>query len=773
MPTGASPRARRAATVFAALTLALLGPAAFAAGSDAFLLAGAPGARALRQAIERGGGEVRRVLPGGCIVAAVDDALADSLVAAGLARRIERGRFDASSLPEEARLGAEAFGIAPASRELAAAASSGAGPEENDGVPPRAAASGAIVAAGGVARPGSPYLAGEVAVAVVFLESDGSSDPDLESWTERDRASALAEIEAGLDWLAREAATIENGRVVWTYDLALAATPFEAVLDQSRGALTSPDAAALGAMASLGFAATHDGAAAYARSVRARLGTDSVALVCVAPTARTVAAGGPGIRAYAYIGGPFCVMGWPGYLGRSLTLTAPHEVSHLFGAADEYGSLATPGEQRGYLGVANANYHGPNGDGADDQICTMRDLSPVVCPFSIGQVGLLLPGAAADGTPDALQFDAGGASRRDQISVARALAFDDGRQGSSGNANFRPEPGERVALALDLANEAYVGLRAVQATIAVAAGPARVVKAQAAFGDVPALSTRRNSDDLFLVDLDAGAAPGAAISLALEIRSAEGWTLRAPASFAVSQDPRGGAPFALEMEAPLGTAITNAAKLDVAGRTNDPRLTSVTIGGAPALVGAGAFRATIGLPSGSSSISVQATVGATGEWAGAMVGTLRVTTPPAVALDAPKDGDLLPGPTARVSGTVDEPAIASVRVAGIAVPVANGRFAATVPLAAGPNVLEAVAVDAAGSEGRARVSVTAAEGSPLTYAAAPARAGGGGGGCQAGPAPEADGGLLFAALALACIVTARALDFWTRPGGRLQGRVRR
>src|SRR5205085_12554507 len=99
-------------------------------------------------------------------------------------------------------------------------------------------------------------------VAVVFLESDGSRDPDLESWTDHDRAAALAEIEAGLDWLAREAAAIENGRVVWTYDLALAATPAEAVLAQSRGGLTEPDDAGAGAMASLGFAPTPDGAAA-------------------------------------------------------------------------------------------------------------------------------------------------------------------------------------------------------------------------------------------------------------------------------------------------------------------------------------------------------------------------------------------------------------------------------------------------------------------------------------------------------------------------------
>jgi hypothetical protein len=758
LPFRVPPRAAGAAA-FGALLLAIGAPAA---AGDAFLLAGTRGAPALRRAIEGQGGLVRRILPGGAVVAEVDDALAARLLAAGLASRVERGPFDAASVPAPARLAAAAFSLGAACAPAPPASGRAAAEEGGDALP-RASAAPADGASGAPdARPTTIYLAGDVGVAVVFLASDGSRDPSTEAWTDADRAAAFADIQAGLDWLAREADATENGRVVWTYDVAEAATPFEAVTEQAAQGLTGPDAAVLGGVASLGFSATPDGASAYAVAVRARLGTDQLALLFVAPTANDEARGGPGIRGYAYLGGPYCVMGHPGYYGRSLSLTAPHEVSHLFNAADEYGTVFSPSETLGWLNVANENYQGPNGNGADNEPCTMRDLTPADCPFTLGQVGLLRPGAAPDGTPDAMQWDEGGLVERDQISVRRVLVFDDGRAGSSGNADFQPGPGERVALAIDLVNETYVTLHGAAATLAVASGPAQVAKADASFGDVPPRATRRNAQDLFLLDLDPSAAPGASVALSLEVHSDEGWTLRAPASLAIGQDPRGGEAFALEVDAPVGAPVTSAAALEVAGRTNDPRLTSVTIAGAPASLAAGAFRGAASLVTGTGSIVVDALVGATGDAASATIAFTRKTAPPGVAIDTPADGASVPGPSATVAGTIDDPAIATVRVAGLAVAVSGGRFAASVPVAAGPNALEALAVDAAGNQGSATVHVTAAEGASQS-------GGGHGGGCQAGPAGDARGDGLIVAFALGCIAAARLLDDWTRPrrGGRL------
>jgi hypothetical protein len=765
-----APRLAGAAAVLScSATLA----AAAARADEAFLVAGPPGVRALRDAVERGGGAVRAVLPGGCVTADVDGALAARLLEAGLARRVARGPFDASALAPAARLGAAAFSLRAAGMADGGRGAPAGEPAPDGGLPdalPSPLAPGSGVTGGEPVLPMTAYLAGDVAVAIVFLESDGSGDPDTESWSDAARAGALAEIQSGLDWLAGEAQAIENARVVWVYDLATAATPAEAVTRQAQDGVTGPDAAVQGALTSLGFAASAQGAADYARAVRARLGTDHAALIFVAPAARAISQGSPGIRAYAYLGGPYAVMGYPGFIGRSLALTAPHELSHLFDAADEYGSGASPADRRGYLAVANGNYRGPNGTGLIDEACYMRDLSHEICAYSAGEVGLLLPGAAPDGTPDALQYEPGGVTRRDQVSVRRVLAFDDGRAGSNGNADYRPDPGERVALAVDLGDDAYTALHDVTATLAGGGAVATVAKGTARFGDIAARGAARNLDDLFLVDIAPGAAAGASAAFDLAVTCAEGWTLHAPLALVVGGGPRDGASLVIDIDSPLSSSLaTREPAVTVAGRTNDPRVSAVTIGGVPAQVAAGAFRAAVALADGAQSLAIEARVDATGEVARASITALRDERPPAVTILEPADGIAVPGPTVRVAGRVDEPGIASICVAGTAVAVRNGAFTAVVPLEAGPNAIEAVARDAAGNEGRAAVSVVAAEGFSVPALAA-ASGGGGGGGCQAGGGSMGGEGVLVA-LALACIAAARLLEVATG-GGAAGGRRR-
>ena len=50
----------------------------------------------------------------------------------------------------------------------------------------------------------SDFMIGRVAVAVIFPESDGSLDPNTETWTDDRKTQALSKIMGGLDWWTRQ-----------------------------------------------------------------------------------------------------------------------------------------------------------------------------------------------------------------------------------------------------------------------------------------------------------------------------------------------------------------------------------------------------------------------------------------------------------------------------------------------------------------------------------------------------------------------------------------
>lgn len=79
--------------------------------------------------------------------------------------------------------------------------------------------------------------------------------------------------------------------------------------------------------------------------------------------------------------------------------------------------------------------------------------------------------------------------------------------------------------------------------------------------------------------------------------------------------------------------------------------------------------------------------------------------PTGVTLTAPQNGAYLNQPAITVSGTVQDPA-ARVTLNGVAAPVSNGSFAATIPLNEGPNTINAVATNGNGSVSTANVLVT-------------------------------------------------------------------
>ncbi len=89
------------------------------------------------------------------------------------------------------------------------------------------------------------------------------------------------------------------------------------------------------------------------------------------------------------------------------------------------------------------------------------------------------------------------------------------------------------------------------------------------------------------------------------------------------------------------------------------------------------------------------------------VGTLTVTgtPPPIITITSPANLSYLNISPTTVTGTVSD-SQATLVINSIQVPVANGSFSATIPLAEGPNILTATATSASGSAGTASEQVT-------------------------------------------------------------------
>ncbi len=80
--------------------------------------------------------------------------------------------------------------------------------------------------------------------------------------------------------------------------------------------------------------------------------------------------------------------------------------------------------------------------------------------------------------------------------------------------------------------------------------------------------------------------------------------------------------------------------------------------------------------------------------------------PPVVTITSPRNGAVVHEPEVVVEGTVDDPVVAEVVVAGARVAVSGGRFRSTVHLREGANLVVVTATDQAGNQGAATVSVS-------------------------------------------------------------------
>jgi 3D (Asp-Asp-Asp) domain-containing protein len=167
----------------------------------------------------------------------------------------------------------------------------------------------------------------------------------------------------------------------------------------------------------------------------------------------------------------------------------------------------------------------------------------------------------------------------------------------------------------------------------------------------------------------------------------------------------------ITITSPVNSALFNQSPINVTGTVVDPAA-QVKVNGIEAPVTGNTFLATVPVQEGISTITAVA-VNSDGFTDTASVEVNLDTTPPHVAIYSPADQLITTDASLTVTGLVNDivvgtvnPQQASVTVNGVAAQVANRSFsAASIPLTVGPNTIHATAVDAAGNEATATVTV--------------------------------------------------------------------
>lgn len=194
----------------------------------------------------------------------------------------------------------------------------------------------------------SEYLIGDVAVGIIFLESDGSIDTETEDWTTTEESNVINEITVGLNWLAGQN---PGAGVSFTFDIQYGVPtsyePINRAGPAGHGLWISEAMTYLGYPGVSYFTQVRD----YINDVRNTLGTDwAYAMFIVDSSNDPDGSFTDGWYAYAYVGGPFLVMTYDndGYGIGNMDYVTAHETCHIFYATDEYNGVT---ETSGYLGV--------------------------------------------------------------------------------------------------------------------------------------------------------------------------------------------------------------------------------------------------------------------------------------------------------------------------------------------------------------------------------------------------------------------------------------
>ncbi|MFC1522469.1 fibronectin type III domain-containing protein [Elusimicrobiota bacterium] len=235
----------------------------------------------------------------------------------------------------------------------------------------------------------SEFFMGDVAVGVIFLESDGTTDIDSETWkadgSEPSTTTVMAEIQNGLDWWAYHGGA-SSASLSFVYVSTVVNTQYEPIQRNSG----SPDEVNwVNDVMGPGKLGYIDGTSKqrvrhYADDLRDTNNTDWAFVIFVINSWHdsdgTLA---DGMFAYAYLGGPYQVVTYDnnGYGINDMDMAIAHETGHIFYAFDEYASAGNSVTDRsGYLNIQNGNNEN---DGITDDACIMRGQ---VAPFTNGDI---------------------------------------------------------------------------------------------------------------------------------------------------------------------------------------------------------------------------------------------------------------------------------------------------------------------------------------------------------------------------------------------------
>jgi hypothetical protein len=205
----------------------------------------------------------------------------------------------------------------------------------------------------------SAFLAGRVAVQLIFVESNGTLEPSTADWTKAQVAEISNEVNTALHWWGDR---LPNARLSFDLTTQMVPSKYEPI---THG--LSTEGQWIGdAFNRMGVSATNYFDQAYAAADQLRHDRDADWATTIFVANSSGKADGrfaDGHFAYAYINGPFMVVtSDAGPYGTSkLAPVVAHEFGHIFGALDQYASAGTPcTQQSGYLSVPTTNSQANN-----------------------------------------------------------------------------------------------------------------------------------------------------------------------------------------------------------------------------------------------------------------------------------------------------------------------------------------------------------------------------------------------------------------------------
>ncbi len=238
----------------------------------------------------------------------------------------------------------------------------------------------------------SEFMTGSVAVGIVLVESNGSTDPSTEDWTDDEKQLVFSEIVAALNWWTERE---PRAKLSFVYD-----DHFSTPLPTSVEPITRPYAHQQywinDAMSALGYGTSSyfSRVRNYNNTLRETYQTDwAFTIFVVDSSVDSDNRFSDSFFAYAYLGGPFMVMtsGNNGYGAYNIDAVAAHEIGHIFYALDQYATAYRHCTNRsGYLNVENQNSQ--YGGCASNVTSIMRGQtnpyqSQSIDPYATGQIG--------------------------------------------------------------------------------------------------------------------------------------------------------------------------------------------------------------------------------------------------------------------------------------------------------------------------------------------------------------------------------------------------